>query len=363
MPNLILLPIINIFDVHDVAIREWLNKLDESTIRNYLEYPFRLDRFFPENSRRALKSVDEVHAEIVRLLDIISPQAVFLDIPVDSIRLENDYNKRKISPLEFWSKYYQISAGGEPIQALYNIYIKGIIEKNIRLIESKEHLPYTVVFYGADVNKREELINVYEHIFDIDSEFVLQVAHVVNEITSLREKPKHLWYSPIREKYMAVSYEESERFYDELLNRIGRFLKYKVRDYIVKNLYDRSLELISAYENFLNKKIEEEKIMIGNLISGLETLVAEAECQDIVIFCGPMHYSTLLDTLRKTRNLSDLGIEVRDIDISLLLGKMKPFLQKNRVMQSNYDFALDISDKKKPERNSGPHALLLPIYA
>jgi hypothetical protein len=361
MPNLFLLPFINIFDVHDIAIREWLNKLDESTIRNYLEYPFRLDRFFPESSRHVLKSVEDVHAEIVRLLDDISPHAVFLDIPVDFIKLENDYNKRKITPLEFWSKYFQISSSiGGVSQELYNIYIKGVIEKNKRLIENKEHLPYTVVFYGLPIRKREELIPFYEHIFDLDSEFVLKVAQVVNEITSLREKPKHLWYSPMQERHMAVSYEETEKFYDELLNRMERFLKFKVRNYIVKRLNMKSMEFISAYEEFLDKKTEEDKVKISNIISGLDTLMTQSKCQNIVIFCGPMHYSAIFYSLQKEKRLSEMGILVQKIDLSILLNKLRPFVQKTRIMENNYEFALNILERKKPEGFNSPLVRLLP---
>jgi hypothetical protein len=361
MPNLFLLPFINIFDVHDFAIREWLNKLDEPTISNYLEYPFRLDRFFLESSRHAIKSVEEVHAEIIRLLDIISPQAVFLDIPEDCITLENDYNKRKITPLEFWSKYYQISTStGQVSQELYNIYIKGVIEKNKRLIENKEHLPYTVVFYGLPTRKREELIPVYEHIFDIDSEFVLMVAQAVNEITSLREKPKHLWYSPMQERHMAVSYEETEKFYDELLNRMERFLKFKIRNYFVKSLDLKSMEFISAYEKFLDNKQEEDYLIFSNIISGLKTLITQSECQNIVIFCGSNHYSAIFEFLKKEKRLDELGLSIQKANISILLNKLKPFVQKNRIMENNYEFALNISERKKPERFTGHFAHLLP---
>ena len=70
MSQLFLMPIINVFDVHDVAIREWLGKHDGSALQSHLEYPFKLDRFFPESSQHALMSVDEVHNEILWSLRI-----------------------------------------------------------------------------------------------------------------------------------------------------------------------------------------------------------------------------------------------------------------------------------------------------
>ncbi len=77
MAKLFLIPIISIFDVHDVAVRDWLNKLDDPALNTHLESPFRLDRFFPESAQHVLKSIDSVHSEILRLLDIIDPQVVF----------------------------------------------------------------------------------------------------------------------------------------------------------------------------------------------------------------------------------------------------------------------------------------------
>ena len=115
------------------------------------------------------------------------------------MELENKYNKRLISPLEFWSDYYQISASVDGSQALYCVYIKGIIDKEIRLIESRDRLPLSVVFYGQDIKSREELIPIYEYIRDMDGEFLLQIARAINEIASFRELPEHLWYAPITE--------------------------------------------------------------------------------------------------------------------------------------------------------------------
>ncbi len=360
MPKLFLVPIISIFDVHDVAVRDWLSKVDEDALENHLEYPFKLDRFFPESSQRALASVDEVHSEILRLLDTIDPHSVFLDISVDFVELENKYNKRLISPLEFWSEYYQISASTGSSQAIYCIYIEGIIDKKIRLIESKGHLPLSVIFYGLDVKTREELIPVYENILDKDSEFSLHIATVINEITSLREAPKHLWYTRMQVRQTAVSYEETEKFYSELLSRLERMLKFKIRGYIVKNLQEHALEFISAYEKFLDYKIREDEIKLSNILDGLNVLSAQSEHQAIVIFCGPMHYSALSNALKKEKRLSELGIAIEDLNIAPLLDKMKPFLQKNRIMQSNYTIALNILGRKKPERFNSPGAILVP---
>lgn len=360
MPELFLIPIISIFDVHDVAVRDWLNKLDEPALHTHLKYPFKLDRFFPESSRHALMSVDAVHNEILRLLDMIDPQVVFLDISVDFVKLENKYNKRLISPLEFWSEYYQISADKSGQQAIYCIYIEGIIDKKIRLIESKEHLPLSVVFYGMDIKAREELIPVYENTIDRDDEFLLQIARVINEITSLRESPKHLWYTSMQVRQTAVSYEETEKFYNELLSRLGRMLKFKIRDYIVKSLRKHAMEFLSAYEKFLEHKIREDEIKFSNIIEGLNVLAAQSDYPAIVIFCGTMHYCALLNALKKEKRLAELGITVGDTNITALLDKMKPFVQKSRIMQSNYEIALNILGKEKPEKYNASGAVLVP---
>ncbi len=360
MSQLFLIPIISVFDVHDVAVREWLDKLDESALQSHLEYPFKLDRFFPEGSQHALTSVDEVHNEILRLLDIIDPQSVFLDISVDFVELENKYNKRLISPLEFWSEYYQISASVDGSQALYCVYIKGIIDKEIRLIESRERLPLSVVFYGQDIKSREKLIPVYEYIRDRDDEFLLQIARTINEIASFRELPEHLWYAPMQVRQMAISYEETEKFYNELLSRLKRLLKFKVRSYIVKSLSEQALEFLQAYEKFLDYKMRIDELKFSNIVNGLKLLAAQSEHPSIVIFCTPMHYCALLDSLKKNKLLAVMGIKIGDIDIRVLLDKMKPFLQKNRIMQSNYDIALNILGRKKSRRFDNPGSMLIP---
>ncbi len=362
MAKLFLIPIISMFDVYDVAVRDWLNKLDDATLGTHLEYPFKLDRFFHESTRHALISVDEVHNEILHLLDIIDPQAVFLDISIDFIELENKYNKRLISPLEFWSEYYQISANiSRPSQTIYCIYIKGVIDKMIRLIESKEHLPLSVIFYGLDIKTREELIPVYENILDKDGEFLLQIGRVINEITSLRESPKHLWYSSMQLKQMAISYEETEKFYNELLSRLEGLLKFKIRNYIVRNLKEKALEFLSAYERFLDYKMRDNDIKVSNILEGLSVLTAQSDYPSIVILCTPMYYSAFLNALIREKRLAELGITLQDISITELLEKMKPFNQKNRIMQNNYDIALNILGRKKPEKYDNPGALLTPL--
>ena len=355
MPELFLIPIISTFDVHDVAVRDWLNKLDNEALRRHLESPYGLERFFPQNSRQAIKCVDEVHEEVLRLHESIDPQAVFLDISIDLVELENRYNKRMLSPSEFWAEYYQTEACEKrSSRTLYCIYIKGIINRLIRLIENKEHLPLSIVFYGTDIKTREELVPVYEDALDKDSEFVLQIAKELNEIMNLRESPKNLWYSTMAEKQAAVSYEETEKFYTELLYRLKRLLKFKAREHFVTTLKENALEFISSYEKFLDNKMREDDIKFSNILEGLDVLTSQSELKVIVIFCQAMHYPVLLNSLKKEKRLQEMGIIICDIDIIRLLNMMKPFTSKNRIMQSNYDIALDITGRKKPQRFEVP---------
>lgn len=364
MPGLFLIPTISIFDLHDVALREWLSGLDDEAIRNHLEYPFKLYRYFPESSRRALKRADDVQSEILRLLDIVNPQAVFLDIPIDLVGLENKYNKRLVSPQQFWSEYYQENTTdmSGPARTIYNIYIKEIINKSIRLIESKERLPLSVVFYGIDIKTGEELIPIYEDVLDKNDKFILKAARVVNEITSLRESPKHIWYSSRKVRQTVISYEETERFYNELVNRLERMLKYKVRDYVVKSLREQALEFISSYEIFLDYKIKEDEMKFSNIIEGLRAVSVQSDYSVILIFCEPMHYSAILNALKRAKISAPEEITAGDIDITALLDKMKPFTRKNMIMQFNYDIALNILGRKKPERFENPNSVLVPKY-
>jgi hypothetical protein len=188
MSRLFLIPSINIFEVHDSVVRDWLAKLDDAAIKQYLGQPFKLERYFPQSPRHALISAEKVHKELLTLLDIIEPQAVFFDISIDLSQLENRYNKRLISPREFWEQYYETVSSDmiEPARTLYRIYITAIIEKNTRLIESKDRLPLSLIFYGVDKRSREEIIPVYEEVFEKDGEFLLQAARAANEIINFR---------------------------------------------------------------------------------------------------------------------------------------------------------------------------------
>lgn len=343
MPELFLIPIISIFDVHDVALRDWLDKIEDESLKKHLESPYGLERFFPQNSRHALNSVDKIHNEVLRLFDIIDPEAVFLEISTNLVELENRYNKRILSPSEFWSEYYSSRSCEEAYSKdVYCIYIKGIIDRLAKLIENKEHLPRIVVFFGLDDRTRKELIPVYEDVFDKDSEFVLRMANELNDIMNLREKPEQMWYSTMGIKQAAVSYEETEKFYDELTNRLNRLLRFRVRDHFVKNLKENAIEFLKAYEKFLDHKMREDEILLSNVLEGINILTEQCELNKIVILCGPVHYPALLNSLKKEELLMKKGTTFGDIDIKKLLELMKPFIQKNRIMQSNYDIALDI---------------------
>jgi hypothetical protein len=48
------------------------------------------------------------------------------------------------------------------------------------------------------------------------------------------------------------------------------------------------------------------------------------------------------------------------INIEPLLHEMKPFLQKNRIMQSNYDIALNTLEREKPKKYATSGAVLIP---
>ncbi|MCX9024878.1 MAG: hypothetical protein OIN85_02140 [Candidatus Methanoperedens sp.] len=362
MSKLFLIPVISVFDVHDAVVRDWLNNLDDAAVLPHLESPFKLERYFPENGRRAILCANDIHKEMLFLLDIIDPQAVFLDIPTDLYELENKYNKRLVSPHEFWTEYYETASADidGPAKNLYRIYTNEIVDKNARLIESKDRLPLSVVFYGLDTKSTEDFFMVYEDIFEKDGEFLLQAARAVNELMNLREKPKHLWYSPLKARQMAISYEETEKFYNELLHRLGRLLKFKVRDYIVKSLNLQAHTFISSYEIFLDYKIKVDEIKISNIIEGLNVLIAQSDYSAIAVLCEPVHYAAIFDALRKDRSLNQKGITVEEPDISSLMDKIKPFIQKNRIMQSDYDIALNILGMEKAKIYDTPTAILVP---
>ncbi|MFA4956626.1 MAG: hypothetical protein WC556_06590 [Candidatus Methanoperedens sp.] len=362
MSRLFLIPSINIFEVHDSVVRDWLTKLDDAAIKQHLENPFKLERYFPPSARHALISAEKVHKELLTLLDIVEPQAIFLDISIDLSQLENKYNKRLISPREFWEKYYETVSSDmiEPARTLYRIYITQIIEKNTRLIESKDRLPLSLIFYGVDKISREEIIPVYEEVFEKDGEFLLQAARAANEIINFREKPKQLWYSSQNMRQMAISYEETRKFYDEFLSRLRRLLEFKARDYFVKNLRNKAGEFAVAYEKFLDHKIKENEIIFSNIVEGLNILTSQSGNPSIVILCDPVNYATLLDFLEKNTKTAFPGISMEIVDINPLINEMKPYLQKNRIMQSNYDIALNILEREKPKKYATSGAFLIP---
>ena len=299
---------------------------------------------------------------LLTLLEIIEPQAIFLDISIDLSQLENKYNKRLISPLEFWEQYYETISDDmiEPARTLYRIYIRRIIEKNTRLIESKDRLPLSLIFYGVDRRSREKIIPVYEEVFEKDGEFLLQTARAANEIINFREKPNHLWYSSQNMRKMAISYEETQEFYDEFLSRLRRLLEFKARDYFVKSLRNKAREFVVAYEKFLDHKIIENKIIFSNIVEGLNILASQSGNTSIVIVCDPINYAVLHDLLGKNIDTIVPGISMDTIEINNLLNEIKPFLQKNRIMQSNYEISLNILDREKPKKYATSGSVLIP---
>ncbi|CAG0973011.1 hypothetical protein METP3_01606 [Methanosarcinales archaeon] len=364
MPKLFLIPVINVLDVHDAAVREWLSGLEDAALKEHLEYPFKLERFFPESARFALINGNKVHDEILSLFNNIDPQAVFLNISTDLYELENKYNKRLISPHEFWMEYYENISNdiSEPARTLYRIYLNEIIDKNIRLIESKERLPLNVLFYGLNMRSRDELIPVYEEVFNLVEEFTLQIARAVNEIMNLREKPKRLWHSSFNATRVGISYEETEKFYDELLGRFKRLLKYKTRDYFLKSLLEHAKIYVESHEKFLDNKIREDEIKFSNITEGMKILGSQIERSEseIVILCEPVDYTAIFNCLKNNMDPALSGFSMQEISLTGLFEKMKPFIQKNRIMQCNYEIAMDILGREIPKRFTGPGAILVP---
>ena len=362
MPKLFLIPVINVLDVHDAVMREWLSGLEDTALKEHLEYPFKLERFFPESARFALINVNKVHDEIISLFNNIDPQAVFLNISTDLYELENKYNKRLVSPREFWLEYYENISNdiSEPARTIYRIYLKDIIDKNIRLIESKERFPLNVLFYGLNMGSRDELIPVYEEVFNHVEDFTLQMARAVNEIMNLREKPKKLWHSSFKATRVGISYEETEKFYDELLNRFKRLLKYKARDYFVKSLREHANAYAGSHEKFLDHKMREDEIKFSNITEGLKILGSQIERSEIVILCEPVDYTAIHYFLKNNAGLARSGFSMQEISLTGLFEKMKPFIQKNRIMQSNYEIAMDILGREIPKKFIGPGAILFP---
>jgi len=359
MPKLFLIPIIDVLEVHDAVIRDWLSGLEDTAIKEHLEYPFKLERFFPESARLALVNGNKVHDEILTLFNIIDPYAVFLNISTDLYELENKYNKRLISPQEFWQEYYEnISKDiSEPARTLYKIYLNEIIDKNTRLIESKERLPLNLLFYGISMRSKDQLIPVYEKASDMVEDFTLHMARAVNEIMNLREKPKHLWHSSLNATRVGISYEETEKFYDELLSRLKRLLKYKARGYFAKILWEQARKYVASHEEFLDHKIIEDETKISNISEGLKILEVQSELSEIVILCQPADYTSILDFLK---NNMDTRFSIAQISLIGLFERMRPFIQKNRIMQNNYEIALNILGREKPKRFTGHSAILFP---
>jgi len=128
---------------------------------------------------------------------------------------------------------------------------------------------------------------------------------------------------------------------------------------VCRTLKENALEFISSYEKFLDNKMREDDIKFSNILEGLNVLTSQSELKAIVIFCQPMHYPVLLNSLKKEKRLQEMGIIICDIDIIRLLNMMKPFTSKNRIMHSNYDIALDITGRKKPQRFEVPEAIIV----
>jgi len=76
---------------------------------------------------------------------------------------------------------------------------------------------------------------------------------------NLREKPKHLWHSSLNAAWVEISYEETEKFYDELLSRLRRLLKYKVRSISLRSCGNKPEHYAESFEEFLDHKILEDE--------------------------------------------------------------------------------------------------------
>jgi hypothetical protein len=129
---------------------------------------------------------------------------------------------------------------------------------------------------------------------------------------------------------------------------LKRLLEFKARDYFVKKLRKEAEEFAVAYEKFLDHKIKENEIIFTNIVEGLNILTSQSGNTSIVILCDPVNYAALSDFFRKNNKTVFPGISLENININSLLHEMKPFLQKNRIMQSNYDIALNILEREKP---------------
>ncbi|HEX7628009.1 MAG TPA: hypothetical protein VF354_03710, partial [Candidatus Methanoperedens sp.] len=114
-----------------------------------------------------------------------------------------------------------------------------------------------------------------------------------------------------------------------------------------------------SHEKFLDHKIREDEIKFSNITEDLKILESQIERSEIVILCEPKDYIAIHDFLKN--NVDALsGFSMQEISLTRLFEKMKPFIQKNRIMQSNYEIAMDILGREIPERFIGPGSILIP---
>jgi len=159
---------------------------------------------------------------------------------------------------------------------------------------------------------------------------------------------------------VGISYEETEKFYDELLSRFKRLLKYKARDYFVKSLLEHARIYVESHEKFLDHKIREDEIKFSNITEGMKILGSQIERSEIVILCEPVDYTAIFNFLKNNMDPALSGFSMQEISLTGLFEKMKPFIQKNRIMQCNYEIAMDILGREIPKRFTGPGAILVP---
>jgi tRNA nucleotidyltransferase/poly(A) polymerase len=227
-----------------------------------------------------------------------------------------------------------------------------VFRKMARLIENLDHHPLKVVFYDIKEEDKERLVPIYEEALDRDGDLILKLARIGSDMAAFKEIPRHMWYSTMRPKQTAISYEETEDFYEELYSRYQRLLRFKIREYVVKRVGEEARIFLASYEKFLDNKILEEEQKARNIQEALPLLTAQAwEVKNIAIYCAPIYYEGLHARLEKSPKK----------DISKLLEAMKPFTQKNRIMQGNYNLALNILGLKRPAKYSTPSTCLCPL--
>ena len=101
----------------------------------------------------------------------------------------------------------------------------------------------------------------------------------------------------------------------------------------------------------------EDENKISNITEGLKILELQTELSEIMILCQPGDYTSILDFLK---NNMSTRFSIMQISLIALFEKMRPFIQKNRIMQNNYDIALNILGREKPKRFTGHSAVLFP---